>query len=159
MSTESAELGSVDERVREIIDQCLKKEIELLKVNANERSITHKVAEYLQGNFRKDGYDVDCEYNRDGYRTKKLQLVPRRIDSDEEDGETVFPDIIVHKRGTNDHNLVVIEAKKSTNNDRGNDLKKLRAFKRELRYRLCYRLIVYVGKNVKPERLFELTRK
>ena len=35
---------------------------ELLDVDANERSITHKLAEHLQRKF--PGWHVDCEYNR-----------------------------------------------------------------------------------------------
>lgn len=45
-------------------------------------------------------------------------------------GTTVFPDVVVHRRGTNAQNLVVIEAKKSTNADDGEwDKTKLRAFR------------------------------
>jgi hypothetical protein len=48
---------------------------------------------------------VDCEYNRDGQCKKRL---PR----DEQEG-LARPDIIVHRRGTETENLIVIEAKKS----------------------------------------------
>ena len=58
---------------------------ELLDVDANERSITHKLAEHLQREF--PGWHVDCEYNRVGRE-------PRRLEA-----KTVFPDIIVHRRG------------------------------------------------------------
>jgi hypothetical protein len=46
----------------------------------------------------------------------------------------VFPDIIIHKRGT-DKNHVVVEVKKSTNTESDKwDMAKLRAFKEDLHY-------------------------
>jgi hypothetical protein len=152
----SVDLVSIDRRVRKIINTSLKNEITLLRVKANERNITHKIAEYLQLEFQKDCLKVDCEYNRDGYDKKLLQLEPRRLKSDDSEGQSVYPDIIIHERGTNARNLVVIEAKKSTNTDGETDKKKLEAFKRELGYSLGYRLVVKVGRELDQEKLFEL---
>lgn len=91
----------------------LEKERFLLEQDLNERTISHKLAEYF--NFAFSGYDVDCEYNRmDGekadkeYVAKRLDLTLNDIPSD----STVFPDIIVHKRGNNNDNYLVIEIKK-----------------------------------------------
>jgi hypothetical protein len=51
-------------------------------------------------------------------------------------GKLVLLDIIVHARGMNGHNILAIEVKKSTNNDdRGFDTKKLRAYRKELRFK------------------------
>lgn len=87
------------------------KERNLLEANVNERSLTHKLAEYLQTVF--PGWSVDCEYNRLGQMVKRLPP-PERSNSDDTEERTIFPDIIVHKRGTN-QNLLVVEAKKTTN--------------------------------------------
>lgn len=95
----------------------LDREHELLANDANERSLTHKLAEYLQGRFT--GWNVDCEYNR---RAKDVKRIPGQGGSGE---RVICPDIIVHKRGERE-NLVVIEVKKSTNRERGDD-EKLRA--------------------------------
>ena len=109
----------------------------LLEVNANERSMTHKFAEHLQRQFQ--DWNVDCEYNRNGTVPKKLlPLVDLRISPADEDGNTVFPDIIVHRRKETASsewrpNLLVIEAKKSGNNDDA-DRKKLEAFGSDERY-------------------------
>jgi hypothetical protein len=88
----------------------------LLKENANERSITHKLAEYLQQEFK--DLDVDCEYNRmwnDLKIDKKIiQLEEDMASVYDTDAKTVFPDIIVHKRENKD-NLLVVEVKKSNN--------------------------------------------
>ena len=126
-----------------------------MELDVNERSITHKIAEYLQRDFRTEGYDVDCEYNRNGHDPKTLSLEPWSTKSDSLEGDTVYPDIIIHKRES-PTNLVVIEAKKSTNKVNFRDLQKLKAFRRELGYRLCYSLTLYVREDFKRTRLYEM---
>lgn len=117
----------------------------LLKADANERSITHKLAEYLQAEF--SDWNVDCEYNRDGMDIKRLMSFKKYITSDDTEATSVFPDIIIHNRGTND-NLVVIEAKKSTNTvDNDND--KLHAYKHELNYKFAIKIKLPVGDSIK----------
>jgi hypothetical protein len=76
----------------------------LLKHAAHERSITHKLAEYLQPEF--PDYNVDCEYNKHGLDVK---LLPRECDARAQ--RLVYPDIVVHVRGNDDNNILVIEAK------------------------------------------------
>ncbi len=56
-------------RVVEALLKVGEKDKALLAVSANERSITHKLAEYLQTAFPE--YNVDCEYNRDGDDPKR----------------------------------------------------------------------------------------
>lgn len=124
--------------------QLVSNDADLLKADVNERSITHKLAEYLQNEFPE--YDVDCEYNRNGLDPKRLIAFKRDIKSDDADGTTVFPDIIIHHRGTID-NFVVIEAKKS-NNGIGRDIEKLKAYKNELGYRFAYLVRFPVGKKL-----------
>ncbi len=62
----------IENKVRQAIQVLLEKDRLLLELNVNERSITHKLAEYLQVEF--PGCHVDCEYNRDGHDTKELEL-------------------------------------------------------------------------------------
>jgi hypothetical protein len=113
----------------------------LLEVNANERSITHKFAEHLQRQF--PGWNVDCEYNRNGSVPKRLlSMAELCVTQADEDGHTVFPDIIVHRRGQRADsgqrpNLLVIEAKKSGNH-RNTDREKLAAFRSEKRYAYAF---------------------
>lgn len=104
----------------------------LLRINASERAIAHRLAIYLENEFA--NWDVDCEYNRDGHDHKKLVSKLNALkdnsggDSDE---QSVFPDIIVHHRTglQSKHNLLVIEIKKSTNSlSRELDFAKLRTF-------------------------------
>ncbi len=133
-----------------------KNESFLLENELNERTITHKLAEYLQREYPE--YNVDCEYNRmpdrvmdREYVVKRLNLEVENTSSDDPNGNTVFPDIIVHKRGTNKHNFLVIEVKKASNpatqnkNDDFKDFKKLKAFTKELNYK--YGIYLEFGKN------------
>lgn len=76
----------------------------LLEHHAHERSVTHKLGEYLQPEF--PDYHVDCEYNLHGPLPKRLL---RECEGNEH--ELVYPDIVVHRRGNDDSNLLVVEAK------------------------------------------------
>jgi len=102
----------------------------LLEIKVNERTITHKLAVYLQQNFPE--FNVDCEYNRLEDKVKKIELPKDKINWDDTEAKTVFPDIIIHKRGIQEDNLLVIEVKKSSNINSGDfDRMKLHTFLQE----------------------------
>lgn len=136
----------VKNKVYSAIEHLLYRDRFLLEKNVNERSISHRLAMYLQSEFG-DEWDVDCEYNRDHDVRKELHLWLReKVAPDDTTAITVFPDIIVHHRGTDD-NLLVIEMKKTKNlqgSARDFDLKKLCAFLRE-RYHYQYALYLQLG--------------
>ena len=103
----------------------------LLKNNVAERAIAHKLGEYLQNLF--PYYTVDCEYNRHGQNKKILS------------DKKVYPDIIIHERGNNKNNLLVIEIKKDINEDI-NDFKKLSEFTRSGNdYKYHYGLFIHLN--------------
>jgi hypothetical protein len=84
----------------------------LFSVDANERSITHWLAAILARLL--PGLDVDCEYNRSGELPKRLRRNGgQHVSADDSDAQSVYPDVIVHRRGP-DANFLVIEAKKTT---------------------------------------------
>lgn len=121
------------------LDQLFKNDSFLIENGAHERSVAHKLAEYLQQQF--PGWHVDCEYNRHGLDTKAL---PRECGSEQRN--RVYPDIIIHHRNT-DNNLLVVEIKPQSN-DRidGCDDAKLSAFtNKDGDYR--YRLGLFIGFN------------
>lgn len=62
------------------------------------------------GQFRK--YNLDCEYNKNMYEPKRL--------TEEERGKR--PDIILHKRLSNNDNILIIEFKSSRENHRQDNL-------------------------------------
>lgn len=121
------------------IQMLLEQDLYLLQVDAAERTITHRLACHL-GTLIAD-YHVDCEYNRNQQTIKVLQSSGFK-------DQHVFPDIIVHKRGTDDNQLV-IEAKKSTEPDhqKNKDRCKLRAFVKDLGYRFAAFLVIRTGNS------------
>jgi hypothetical protein len=139
--------GDQREFVRQSLDSAIRRfiagDFQLLVLDVNERSVTHKLAEYLQDKF--PAWHVDCEYNRDHDDPKRLNIPRGSISTDDDQGTTVFPDIIVHKRDT-DENLIVIEVKKSTNSQGDSyDMQKLNAFKSELGYKYAAFLKLRTG--------------
>src|SRR5260370_36438380 len=103
MSHRSMNSVDVEQKIKialQILDQNDK---HLISANANERSVTHKLAQYIELLF--PNYDVDCEYNRDGDDPKVIHGLKQGanggnpIPADDTRGVSVFPDIIIHKRG------------------------------------------------------------
>lgn len=146
------------------LKRLLKEDSFLLENDVNERSITHKLAEYLQrelregefneyefNGYRLHEYNVDCEYNRmdkNGVQdTKRLELHSLQIiedlkkacghvEPDDTNAKTVFPDIIIHRREDSTHNLLVVEIKKSNSDQNSEmyDLMKILGYLQQLRY-------------------------
>ena len=140
----------VQERVGRAITTLTIKDRDLLDINVNERSISHQLAGYLQQEF--PGWNVDCEYNRDGSDKKTLLILrnPFRYDDvkdDDLEAKTVYPDIIIHHRQT-DENLLVIEMKKS-GGDTSKDIAKLEAFT-GAQYEYRFGLLLVVGGDGLP---------
>ncbi|MHA7229462.1 hypothetical protein ACVT98_09585 [Vibrio campbellii] len=124
--------ASVTEKLTRALDKLVRDDAYLLEIDANERSISHRLAVYLESEFTE--WHIDCEYNRDIEDPKRLNIDPIRTDSTDTQGKTVFPDIIVHARGQA-NNLLVIEMKKTSSGVLDDfDHAKLAAFRRELGY-------------------------
>lgn len=132
----------------------LKHDSFLLKMHVNERSVSHKLAEYLQIQF--PDWNVDCEYNRSVNDTENITKMLHGVKgcTIDKDTDRVIPDIIIHQRGTN-YNFLVIEMK-----IRGDDpcdivkLEKFTSLKENFKYKLG--LFIKFNSENKPElRWFE----
>lgn len=86
------------------------------------------------------GYDVDVECNRH-------RMDPKTIEVNPEGGEQfVDPDVIVHHRGNDDSNLLVMELKKSTNPEsRDPDRRKLNHLVEQYGYKFAVLVDLPVG--------------
>lgn len=125
--------AEVHTALNQAIEKLLEMDHHLLDADASERSLSHRLAVHMIDRF--PDYEIDCEYNRDGFDVKKLTLAGRDVYDTELDAVTVFPDIIVHKRGSQNNNLLVIEIKKASSLVSPDyDIEKLNAFKTELNY-------------------------
>lgn len=129
--------------VNEALNRLIAEQVELLERDVTERALSHYLARYIAELIPMD-LQVDIEYNRHGVDPKRLKLPPRKALDRELRATTVFPDILVHKRGTNKHNILVLEMKKP-GEDLAYDELKLKAFKRELHYAHAAHVIVGKG--------------
>lgn len=134
------EQSEIEKKIEKSIKNFLKTDLILLIIDSSERSIAHKFAEHLQKEFKE--WNIDCEYNRENHDF--LEINPKRLKDyisectkDKKpniDGSLVYPDIIIHHR-LNNENLLVIELKKTSNDDDGScDKKKLEKFIEKLNY-------------------------
>lgn len=131
----------IDAKLNKSLKKLFKEDKYLLEKDVNERSISHMLAFYLKNEFI--DWDVDCEYNRIGaYAKKKIYELYEELERIESSnlvkdiyGKTVYPDIIVHRRGKKEENLLVIEIKKSNSRVNDNiDKRKLEKFCTQLDY-------------------------
>lgn len=138
--------------VRNLIEQALTllrlKDSYLLRIAGNERTITGKVACYLERLLHAstlhslcNNLTVDIEYNRHGADVKKY--ITKKGES------SAIPDIIIHERGTDDFNLAVLEFKKYGSTPR-KDTEKLTALTKkdgDYRYRYGFFIEIPVGER------------
>ena len=121
--------ATVAKAIVSVVDTLLERDAYLLSADVHERTIGHRFAVYLEQFFPK--WNIDCEYNRDGHAPKEIGA---GFGNDGEHGSRVFPDVIVHERGT-PNNFLVVELKKSSNPESDNfDFEKLRRYCIELGY-------------------------
>lgn len=131
-----------DAIVRDALAEVVAKQPVLLDIDVSERALCHHLARYIALRVPA-GLDVDVEYNRHHDDPKRLNLPHRKALDDELRATTVFPDIIVHVRDTDDHNEIVLELKKP-GEPLEYDERKLHAFHDELKYRHCGHVILGV---------------
>ena len=86
-------------------------EIWLLEHDLGERTLTHRLAVYLEPQF--PGWQVDCDYDRLGERTLRLPH-GTIVSTDDHLAKSVYPDIVVHQREI-PNNLLAIEVRKASN--------------------------------------------
>lgn len=118
----------LEKLIKKSLDDLYQNDQDLLKRKVAERDLTGLFAHYFRNSMKDTAiaeYNVDCEYNRDGYGMKNI------------DGTLVYPDFILHKRGTNESNLLIIEFKTWWNSDNREDIEKLKAMMSDL-YRYQY---------------------
>lgn len=132
--------------IKNSVEIFLEEKVSLLELEAHEQAITHRIAFYLEyllsKNIKYKNLDIDCEYNKHGDQPKTIDLPGEPKDycdckfckkivvKNPEDKKYFRPDIIVHKRGADRHNIIAIELKKS--NICYFDLEKLKILTRDI---------------------------
>jgi hypothetical protein len=140
--------------IAQALNAMLERDDHLLRVDANERSLTHRFGMYLQAAL--PNWHVDCEYNRNGPDPKRIMMLLERLellelqgDIADTDGKTVYPDVIAHHRDTTDNYLVVEFKKTSSQVDDHVDFQKLEAYKHDPR--LQYVHAIFIELRVGPD--------
>lgn len=129
--------------IEKLLNEFVTEEQELLEVDASEQAISNKLARKFE--LVSHGWNVDCEYNRDQGDIKTLKYA--LSESGDVKERNVVPDIIVHRRKTND-NLLAVEVKKVNNREnRFKDESKLKAFRAQLGYKYTLFVDVKTGEN------------
>lgn len=109
--------------------------------HVSERGIVFRFGVYFQQLLSKTlfcNYNVDVEYNRNLYEKKLLPTF----------ANGTFPDLIVHKRGSNDDNVLILEFKTWWNYDTTSDEKKIKEFMDPTgRYRYCMGACIVLEKD------------
>jgi hypothetical protein len=129
--------GEVRE-VRAHLEAALRRLVEhdryLLENDLSERCIASRLAMYLQAEF--SDYAVDVEYDRHGFEPKRMGLPDECGNRRDREGRArVIPDVIIHRRGAEGPNILVLEMKKTTNPEaRDCDYQRILAFRRQLGY-------------------------
>jgi hypothetical protein len=105
-------------------------EATILQFDVGERTICASLAAILKRAFVH--HSVHVEYNRHGIYPKEIELPDGAGELTE---KRIFPDIIVHKPGHDNANLLVVEVKKTTNPVNDNlDITKLQQIKQQIGY-------------------------
>lgn len=114
----------IEQILNESIDELFQKDSQIIfkDYNLHERSISHRLAMYIENHFQESDYVVDVEYNRmrDRYGNDVIgNLIGKNLDFEAygKPASSVYPDIIIHQRDTK-NNLVEIEIKMQWKNDK-----------------------------------------
>lgn len=104
-----------------------------LLLDVHEQSISHRIAVYIEKNLGETDLNIDCEYNRYLKEPKRIScniwnirdidlkkcncskcsyILKNRSSIDELINKGIRPDIVVHERGSDSRNELVIEIKK-----------------------------------------------
>jgi len=133
------EIKIIKRRIKHCIDLIYENDQDLFNRANFEITISAKLAQYLFIEFKE--FDVDCEYDKHIDHQKRVE----NLDSN------IRPDIVIHKRGKDDNNLVYIEVKKEQNKtSRNKDFKKIIEMTKlngEYRYKLGIFIDFYKNKE------------
>lgn len=116
------------------------------EAHVSERACVFRFGVYFDFLFRQRipyYYHIDVEYNRN---LENVKTVSHKGTLERE--QACIPDFIVHRRGNNEHNLLVIEFKTWWNSDQQNDQEKIKLLMDEAgKYKYRFGVTVLFGKN------------
>ena len=153
------------ELLKQSVDLLYKNDSYLIKHSVHEQDISHRIAYYFENllnnysRYKKSSFNIDVEYNKNFDNLKRVYKNCYNCDNArcyinqssyyiDNYQSPCKPDIILHERGSNDNNILVIEIKKC-NNECKDDFAKLSAFTCNASdYK--YKLGIYININNQP---------
>ena len=96
--------------VKDALNEFYRNDAELITLGVREDTMSHRIAVYLEQILIEKGYKkyhVDREYDKHGKLPKWLKP---KIPSN---GYSHRPDIVIHERGNDNNNLLLVEVKKN----------------------------------------------
>ena len=121
----------LQKKVKDAVATFVERDDKLLELEAHEQAISHRIAIYLECQFRvEEKINVDCEYSKHLEKAKRMDVelmdlkkqtrellacgcsacrdVPHEIDLN---NKLFRPDIVVHSRGDDHRNMIAVEIK------------------------------------------------
>jgi hypothetical protein len=113
MSDHVPDLKVVLAAVADSLGEVVARDRELLELHAHELALVHRFAVYLESrlepDLRRSRLTIDLDYDR---QRDLRKLLPPRPGWRESDPPRFRPDLIVHRRRTSTHDILVVEWKK-----------------------------------------------
>lgn len=127
--------------LKQSVDLLYENDSYLIEHSVHEQDISHRIAHYFENLledyswYKKSSFNIDVEYNKNFDNPKRAYekcyncsdiscyTPPKSVNYQ----SSCKPDIILHERGSNDNNILVIEIKKC-NKECKDDFAKLSAF-------------------------------
>lgn len=138
-----------DDDVRMLLERAVarltREDATLLALDVSEPAIAHHLSKYIELEVPQS-FSVDVEYNKHGTERKVLLLPPRISPTHPAQSTLVRPDVVVHSRGNDASNLLVVEVKKP-GKDLRRDRQKLEAFRQQYGYRNAAHVVVGLFKG------------
>ena len=140
--------------LKEAINMLYRNDQSLIDREGMEQACVARIYFYLQTLINLDielkEYNLDCEYNKNGIHSKNC------IDIITGENFATRPDIILHKRLSNQFNKVIIEFKGWWNNESDSDVRKLKAFTNPVdTYQYELGIFVKLNRNTPNYRYFK----
>jgi len=145
MDNQARETGILP-RIEKALHAFVLADRDLLHPGSNLRTIACRMALCVQDQFPEA--KVDSEFNLDGEGLRKTLIDPEHILSDDLTGESAYPDVVVHHRGTGPRILVIEIQRMASEAVRKNELAKLVRIKEE--YAFGGALLINFGTPEKP---------
>lgn len=114
----------LDGFIEQTLDYLYNNDLYLIQNRVNERTIVGRFAIYFQQLLTCSEmryFHLDVEYNKNHSNPKQTVNFPNGT----------YPDLILHKRGSNDNNICIFEFKTWWNSNTSDDIEKLKDFTRQ----------------------------